>query len=107
MNKVPLTPAGSATINVLGPIGLGVTTAVGVGVGSVDFEVGPIDLEVRIIAVEMLGKNTITVNRNNDSLFYLVDLVMLNKHITVKDAKKIYSKRLEEMMAIPIYLPSS
>ena len=56
MNKVPLAPPDTATINVLGPIGLGVATTVGVGGWSVDFEVEPIDLEVRTI-VEMLGKN--------------------------------------------------
>ena len=87
MNKVPPPPPDTATINVLGPVGLGVATTVGVGGWSVDFKVGPIDLEVRTI-VEMLGKNTITVNRNNDSLLYLVDLVMLNKYVTLKDAKK-------------------
>ena len=109
MNKVPPPPPDTATINVLGPVGLGVATTVGVGGWSVDFEVGPIDLEVRTI-VEMLGKNTITVNRNNDSLLYFVDLVMLNKYVTLKDAKKkkdIIIHRLEEMMGISIYLPSN
>ena len=76
MNKVPPPPPDSATINVLGPMGLGVTTAVGVGVGPVDFEVGPIDLEARTIAVEMLGKNTIiAVNKNNDFLCHTKNII--------------------------------
>ena len=66
MNKVPPPPAVSATINVLEPMGLGVTTAVGVGVGLVDVGVGPIDLEARTIAVEVMEKDAITVNKNND-----------------------------------------